>query len=116
MSVMDIVRNWSERRKEKSKKFQTLQEDDKLNDMLEERKKSSNRRELERYMKDQEEAEIKKQLEIIHKQQNKDNWKSNPILTKGASMLKDDRPILKEKNIFKHNKNVIKSKVQMFKW
>jgi len=95
--------------------------------MLLERKKSSNRRELEKYYKDKEESEIKKQLDIIHKQENKDNWKSNSILTKGSSILKDDRPILKEKNIFKMNKSMVvdnrnkvplqtKDKGMFFRW
>ena len=110
MSVMDIVRNWSENRKSKSETFKKMQEQDKLENMLLERKKSSNRRELEKYYKDKEESEIKKQLDIIHKQENKDNWKSNSILTKGSSILKDDRPILKEKNIFKTSKKMVVDK------
>ena len=127
MSVMDIVRNWSENRKSKSETFQKMQEQDKLDNMLEERKKSANLRELEKFYKDKEEDEIKKRLDVIHKQQNKDNWKSNSILTKGKSILKDDRPILKEKNIFKGEKNMFidkKNKVPLqnkregmfFKW
>jgi len=127
MSVMDIVRNWSENRKSKSETFKKMQEQDKLENMLLERKKSSNRRELEKYYKDKEESEIKKQLDIIHKQENKDNWKSNSILTKGSSILKDDRPILKEKNIFKTSKKMVvdnrnkvplqtKDKGMFFRW
>ena len=110
MGIMEIVRNWNDKKKEKSETFKKMQEQDKLENMLLERKKSSNRRELEKYYKDKEEAEIKKQLDIIHKQQNKDNWKSNSILTKGSSILKDDRPILKEKNIFKTSKKMVVDK------
>jgi len=127
MGIMEIVRNWNDKKKEKSETFKKMQEQDKLENMLLERKKSSNRRELEKYYKDKEEAEIKKQLDIIHKKQNKDNWKSNSILTKGSSILKDDRPILKEKNIFKMNKKMVvdnrnkvplqtKDKGMFFRW
>jgi len=116
MSVMDMVRNWSEKRKEKSETFKKMQEQDRLDNMLQERKKSSNRRELEKHFKDEEEAEIKKQLDIIHKKQNKDNWKSNSILNKDNSIMKTDRPILKEKNIFKNNKNMFVGNKSMFKW
>ena len=127
MGIMEIVRNWNDKKKEKSETFKKMQEQDKLENMLLERKKSSNRRELEKYYKDKEEAEIKKQLDIIHKQQNKDNWKSNSILTKGSSILKDDRPILKEKNIFKTSKKMVvdnrnkvplqtKDKGMFFRW
>ena len=103
MSIMDVVRNWSDKRKEKSETFKQMQEQDRLDEMLHERKKSSNRRELEKFYKDKEEEAIKKQLDKIHKKQNKDSWKSNSMLDKGATIMKDDRPILKEKNIFKTN-------------
>ena len=116
MSVMDIIRNWSEKRKEKSETFKKMQEQDRLENMLLERKKSANRRELEKFYKDEEEAEIKKQLDIIHKKQNQDNWKSNSILNKDKSIMKTDRPILKEKNIFKGNKNMFVDNGSMFKW
>jgi hypothetical protein len=33
-------------------------------------------------------------------------WKSNQILKGGTSILKEDRPILQEKNIFKGNPNM----------
>ena len=114
MSVMDIVRNWSENRKEKSETFNKMQEQDRLESMVEERKKSSNRRELERYMHEQEEAEIKRQLEMIRKKKNKDTWKSNSLLKGGKSILNEDRPILKEKNIFKNSKAT--NHGSMFKW
>jgi hypothetical protein len=39
------------------------------------------------------------ELDKIRKQRNKDLWKSNTILKKEKSILTNDRPILKEKNI-----------------
>ena len=53
----------------------------------------------ESYYKKQREESIKEELDTIHKQQNKDSWKGTMSL-KQKDMLKDDRPILKEKNIF----------------
>jgi hypothetical protein len=91
-------------KKEFKEKYKEAEMQMKIEKRLEERSKSSNKRELERYYRDEEEALIKKQLAKIHKKQNQDTWKSNTILTKGASMLKDDRPILKEENIFVDNK------------
>lgn len=104
MGLMDLVRKISEKKHEKSKKFKEMQEDDRLNTMLEERKLSANERELNRFIHEQREKEIKEKLEVIHKKQNHDNWKSNSILAQKMNILKDDRPILKEKNIFKDNK------------
>ena len=111
-----MIRKWSDKRKGKSEEFKQMQEQDRLETMLVERKKSANQRELEKFYKDKEEAEIKKQLDIIHAQQSKDTWSSNSILKKDKSILADDRPILKEKNIFEGQKNMFMGHGSMFKW
>lgn len=108
MGIIDLVRKISEKKHEKSKKFKEMQEDDRLNTMLEERKLSANERELLKIMKQKREDNIKVQLDKIHKQQNTDMWKSkHGVLDKGISITKNDRPILQEKNIFLDNKNKI---------
>jgi len=118
MGIMSMIRKMNEKKAEKSEKFRQMQEDDKLNSMLEERKKSANKRELERFYKDQEEKQIADALKQIHDKQNKDNWKGSYL--NGKYMFKDDRPILKEKNIFVDNKNKVpiqtKDKGMFFRW
>ena len=120
MTIMDMVRKWQEKKKEKSEKYKEAEQEMKINKMLEEKQKSSNRRELERYYKDEEEKQIKEALQKINKQRNKDMWKSNTILTKGIDILKDDRPILKERNIFVDKKNKVplqnKREGMFFRW
>ena len=115
-----LVQGMSGDRKEFKEKFKEAEMQLKIEKTLEERQKSSNRRELERWEKDQEEKQIKEALDKIHKQQNKENWKSpHQVLSKGKSILKDDRPILKEKNIFLDKKNnipFVKGENQFFKW
>lgn len=101
---MDLIKRWSENKKAKSEKFKQMQEDDKLHEMLEERKKSSNERELERHLKDQREAEIKRQLDMIRKRKNQEAWKGNNFNNK-MTILNNPRPILKEKNIFLDQKS-----------
>jgi len=97
-------------KKEFKAKFKAVQEEDRIMEMVEERKKSANRRELERYMKEQEESQIKEALNEINKRRNKENWSSKKkILDGGTSILRDDRPILKEKNIFANNPNMFKA-------
>ena len=97
-------------KKEFKAKFKAVQEEDRIMEMVEERKKSANRRELERYMKEQEEAQIKEALNKINKERNKENWSSKKkILDGGTSILKDDRPILQEKNIFMNNPKLFKA-------
>ena len=118
MSLMDAIRRMGERKKITKEKFKEAQENMKIEKMLEQRQKSSNERELEKYMKDQRELQIKCELDKIHKKQNQDNWKGNNPLKSQTSILKNDRPILKEKNIFLDNKSNIpfmKSEAMFFK-
>lgn len=101
---MDIIKKIAERKAINKAKFKEAEENIKIERVLEERSKSANRRELERHMKEQEEIQIKKQLDLIRKKQNHENWKGTNMM-KGTSILKNDRPILKEKNIFKNRKS-----------
>lgn len=120
---MDIIKKMTSKNDGSSRKFKEMQEQDRLETMLEERKKSSNRRELEKYYKDREEAEVKRQLDIIRKKRNKEAWKSNSILKSGTNILKEDMKILNNgKNSilgnscnFLSNKK-LNNKQQFFKW
>jgi len=114
MSIMELVRNLGKKRGESSKKFKEMQEQDRLETMLLERKKSANRRELERRMNDAEEKQIKKTLDVLRKKEQRETWKSNSFLKRSKSILKEDRPILKEKNIFHNNKSIFMNKGSLF--
>ena len=106
MGIMNTIRKMQESKKMKSEKFKQMQDDDKLTEMLYERKKSANERELEGYYEKLRESKIKSVLATIHKQQSKDSWSSgNPL--KDKYMFKEKNPILKEKNIFLDNKSDI---------
>lgn len=108
-----LLRKGGEEKREFKERLKQVQQEDKIAELVEERKKSSNRRELERYMKEQEEEKIKQMLNKINKKRNQETWKSkNGILDKGTSILKDDKPILKEKNIFMNNPNMFKTNKQ----
>ena len=85
-------------RSEKTEKFSRMQEDDRLQSKLEERKKNSNERELERFQEEDRQKMIKEQLEQFREHQKKAFWSSN--IFKQDSILKDDNPILKQKKIF----------------
>lgn len=113
MGIIQKLLRGNEDRAEFKERFKEAQIEDKVATMVEERKKSSNRRELERYMKEQEEAKIKEALDKINKKRNQDMWSSNTLLKKDNSMLKEDRPILKEKNIFQNNKNMFNNQNSM---
>ena len=104
-----------ENKVEFKRKLKFAQEEDRIERTIAERAKSANQREVERYIKEGEEKEYKKILDEIRHKNNSDMWSSNTILTSQKSILKDDRPILKEKNIFKMGKKKVKSKGGMFR-
>jgi hypothetical protein len=120
MAIMDMIRKFSGNKSETRSKFKEAQENLKIQQMIEERQKSSNRRELERYYKDKEEAQIKTELDKIRKKQQRDTWSGEGgILREKTTILKEDRPILKEKNIFIDHKSDIpftKKGDMFFKW
>jgi len=104
MGVLDMIRKFGENKKALKERMTEVQQERKIQKILDEREKSSNERELERHINDAREANIKAQLEEIRTRKNKENWKGNNFQGK-ATMLKDDRPMLKEKNIFLNEKN-----------
>jgi len=106
MGVKEILRKWAEKNTEKKGRFKELEEEYLMNKKLEEKQKSANERELERYMEEAREKRIKVNLEKFRKQQKKEFWSSNMMNNKQTSILKEDKPILKEKNIFKMKGNM----------
>lgn len=124
MTIMDMIKKITSNKDERGNKFKEMQEQDRLETMLEERKKSSNKRELEKYYKDKEEESIKEKLNAIRKQRNHDSWKGDSILKSDYNILKEDRkilsndrPILSKNNMFLESKKIpITKRQQFFKW
>jgi predicted RND superfamily exporter protein len=107
MGIMDIVRKWNESKKQKSEEFKEAQRQVTINKIIQERQKSSNERELERYMNEDRESNIKKQLEKVRYKKTHDLWTDNSILKKSNNILKNDKQILMQENIFLDNKTKI---------
>ena len=105
MALMDVIRKMSQNKAATKQKFRQLQEDDKLQHILQERKKSSNRRELEKHFQQEEEREIKKQLDKIRKKQQSD------FFTGGKSILAEKTTMLNEnKKLFKGGSSILAQK------
>ena len=106
MGFKEIIQRMKERKEERRESFKQLQMQDKLHELLEERKKSSNQRELEGYMKEEREKQIKQQLDIVRKRRENDlKYNYNPLHT--PNVVKDSKwNVLKEKNIFKEKGNI----------
>jgi len=123
MGFKEILNKVKEKRNERKEVFRKMQEQDRLENLLEERKKSSDQRELERYLKEIQEKQIKEQLDIVRKQRSNDiRFNHNPLNTKNITNHVDWN-VLKEKKLFsgkgnmftnqefihKSNKNLLKS-------
>lgn len=121
--IKNVLRGMSEDKKEIKSKFKEAQQNQKVQHMLEEREKSANQRELEKYYKNQKEKLIKEELDKIHKKQNTENWKGNSILKGHKNILHEDKKafsndksILKQKNIFlDHKANNLLTREEMYK-
>ena len=98
MGIMDLIKKWKEKNSEKSERFKEMQEQDRLETILQERKKSSNQRELENYYKKLQEDDIKKQLDKVHKKQTKEAWKGKKMFSGKCTILKQDKSILTNDN------------------
>ncbi len=77
----------------KSEEFKEMEKDLRMRKMLEQRQKSSNERELERFQEERREEQIKKELEGFRKRKKEEFFMHNDML--------------KQKNIFKGHKSIL---------
>lgn len=124
---MGLLKNWisgiGKNKKEFKEKFRQAQEEHRIEKLIEEREKSSNERDLENRLERKRQERIKIELDKLRKKDNEEMWKPkiNILSSDKMNLLKDDRPILKEKNIFMENE---KTRIpftrggenQFFKW
>jgi hypothetical protein len=114
--LKDLVKGIGEDKKVLKAKVKDAEQDRKVERILNEREKSSNERDLEKRMKQKREEQIKQKLDVLRKQDNKEMWKSkNSVLKSEHNIMTNDRPILKEKNIFKDTKHIFINKDRMIK-
>lgn len=99
MGVKEIIANWNDKRNEKKKRFREMEEEFLMQKRLEEKQKSANERELERFIKERREQRIKNDLERFRKQKKEEFWHGHQILSKGSPILMNERPILKERDV-----------------
>lgn len=78
---------------DRKEKYKELEENFRLNKKLEERQKTSNERELERFWEEKRQEKIKRELEFMRKQRNHE--------------INHGHQILKQKNIFKNHTNIL---------
>ncbi len=100
MGVTEILEHMRERKKNRKELIQNLDERMRIEKLVHDRTKSSNQRELELFMKEENEENIKVQLDHMRKKRDEDiKFNHNPLNTK--NIMKSDWEIMKEKNMFK---------------
>jgi len=106
MGLTDLIRKLGEKQKARKEKIRLLDEEIRLKKLVEDRMKSANERELERFMEEERQEEIKKALEFMRKKRQRDiNFSHNPLNVKNIT-AKIDWEVLKERNMFKGRGNI----------
>jgi hypothetical protein len=106
MGLKDLIKKWNDSRKEKSSEFKEMQERHHFEKVIEQRDKSSEERQLERFQEEDRQKRIKMALDKYNKNKTKELWKGDySILNNQHNILKEDKQLLKQKNIFSGNQH-----------
>lgn len=128
MGIKELIQKMGEKNKERKEKFKSAQEDLRIQQMLEERQKSSNERELIKLQKEKREKLIKDELIIMRKNRDNDiKFNHNPLNTKNImkaewEVMKEPNQfsntkcmfLNKERNVMKNNPNLLKNNRRLF--
>lgn len=106
MEAKELINKLGKSSRERKELFKQMQQQDQLETKLQEMKKSSNQRELERYQKEEYEKSIKEALEYARKKRDHDiKFNHNPLNVKNITNH-TDWEVLKEKNQFANKGNM----------
>ncbi|HDK25983.1 MAG TPA: hypothetical protein ENG48_02670 [Candidatus Atribacteria bacterium] len=106
MGLKEIIQNLGEKQKARKEKIRLLDEEIRLQKLVQDRMKSANERELERFMEENRQENIKKMLEVMRKKRQRDiNFNHNPLNT--PNIMKAKWEVLKERNMFKNPRSSI---------
>jgi len=74
---MGFIKELIAKFKAKNEKERLLEEDMRIQERVQEKQKSANERELERYMKENRERQIEARVKVLRQRQSKEIWKAN---------------------------------------
>ena len=114
MGFKEVLKNIGEKQKERKEMLRQMDQQIRMQKIVEDRTKSSNERELERYQDEDREQEIKEHLEYARKKRDEDiKFGHNPIDAK--NIMKAEWEILKEKNQFSKKSNLFTNQNSILK-
>jgi hypothetical protein len=103
---IETLKSFGEKSRERKEKIRELDEDIRIQKIVEDRTKSSNERELEKLLSIKREKQLKEVLEKERKEFDyENNYGHNPLSAKNITN-KSDYTILKQKNLFKQKGNM----------
>ena len=128
MGFKELLERWGEKSRERKELLRQMERQMRFQKIVEDRQKSANERELERFHNEEREEQIKESLEYERKKRDHDiKFNHNPLDT--PNIMKAEWEVLKEKNIFagksnsfsnqksilKNNPNLLKSNKKLLK-
>jgi len=122
MGFKDIIQRMGSKGRENREQLSQMVDQMRLQKLAEERQLSSNERELNRFMQEDREEEIKKALEMMRKKRERDiNFGHNPLDTPNITnsteweVLKERNQFSNKSNMFANQKNILKSNRNLLK-
>ena len=105
MGIKDFIEKLGERSRHRKELMRSVEEQTRIQQIVEDRQKSSNERELERFMKEEREEQIKEALQFQRQKRDEDiKFGHNPLNAK--NIMKSQWEVLKEKNQFANKGNM----------
>ena len=115
MGIKDILSSFGSKGKEKKALIRNIEDQMRAEKIAEDRLKSSNERELERFIKEEREERIKEELDFHRKKRQDDiNFGNNPLSIPNITNH-SDWEVLKERNMFKGQKNMFANQPSVLK-
>jgi len=121
MGFKEILQRMKEKNQEKKALLKRVQAEDKVETLVEERKKSANQREYERFMKEYQEEKYKQALKVLRKERQNDiAFNHNPAQVGNITNHSDfkvmkAKNITKGENLFTNNKNLFKNNTSVYR-
>lgn len=109
MGFAEVMEKMKSKSRERKEMIRQAELQDRTESIVQERKTSSNERELRGYLNEEREKSIKIQLEQMRKSRQDDiNFNHNPLKTPNITN-KTQWEVLKEKNMFKERSNMFQN-------
>jgi len=122
MGIKDLIKSFGSKQRNMKTLIKNIDEQDRAETIVENRKMSSNERELLRFQNEEREEQIKEALEFQRKKREHGiNFEHNPLDVKNITnhtdweVLKERNQFSNQKNIFVNQPSVLKGDRNMFK-